>query len=117
LNCPEDLWKIIEDHKERDWYSASVAYWDKQEASYDGVLGGYGHVSEPDIAESRKFLMKALAGPLEQSAAKKRRLIAIGARVLFVFLSNTLILTSKHPCCWDKTISHWHLFPKSKVQR
>lgn len=55
-----------------------MEYWDKQEASFDGVLGGYGHVSEPDIAESRKFLLKAMAGPLRQAAARHRKLAAIG---------------------------------------
>lgn len=80
LESPEELWKSIEDNKERDWYNQSVAYWDKQEASYNGVLGGFEHVSEPDIAESRKFLLKALAGPLEQAAAKNRKLVAIGAQ-------------------------------------
>ena len=63
---------------DRDWYSASVQYWDNQEATFDGVLGGYGHVSEPDIAESRRFLLKALAGPLREAAAGQRQLVAIG---------------------------------------
>ena len=35
-----------------------MSYWDSQEASVNGVLGGYGHVSEDDITESRKFLFK-----------------------------------------------------------
>ena len=35
-----------------------MSYWDCQEASVNGVLGGYGHVSDDDITESRKFLFK-----------------------------------------------------------
>jgi AdoMet dependent proline di-methyltransferase len=35
-----------------------VEYWDKQAASYDGVLGGYGHVSETDIKDSDMVLQR-----------------------------------------------------------
>ena len=46
-----------------------MAYWDRQEASYDGVLGGHGHVSDADIRESRAFLRAAL-GPERFDAAE-----------------------------------------------
>ena len=87
---PEDLWKSIESNKDRDWYSASVEYWDKQEASFNGVLGGYGHVSEPDIAESRKFLLKAMVGPMREAAAKRRKLTAIGQYIVKLILKERL---------------------------
>ena len=58
---PEALWSELanapEGTQER-WYNKAVAYWDSQEASVNGVLGGYGHVSDDDITESRKFLFK-----------------------------------------------------------
>ena len=31
---------------------------DKQAAIYDGVFGGYGHVSDTDIRDSRSLLLK-----------------------------------------------------------
>ena len=37
---PEALWQSVEADKQASWYKPAVAYWDKQEASYDGVLGG-----------------------------------------------------------------------------
>lgn len=40
------------------WYTSAVDYWDRQEASVDGVLGGYGHLSTPDVRDSRAFLKK-----------------------------------------------------------
>lgn len=40
------------------WYEAAVDYWDRQEASDNGVLGGYGHLSSPDVRDSRAFLRK-----------------------------------------------------------
>ena len=30
----------MEADKQVSWYGAAVSYWDGQEASYDGVLGG-----------------------------------------------------------------------------
>lgn len=33
-------------------------YWDKQEASYNGVLGGYGFVSDVDLRDSQTLLLK-----------------------------------------------------------
>lgn len=41
----------------------AVEYWDNQEASYNGVLGGFGHVSEVDVKESSKFLEKVRLAP------------------------------------------------------
>ena len=37
---PQELWAKVAVDKENGWYGAAVAYWDRQEASYDGVLGG-----------------------------------------------------------------------------
>lgn len=44
--------------QQEEWYSKAVQYWDKQEASVDGVLGGFGFVSAPDIADSLALLKK-----------------------------------------------------------
>lgn len=35
-----------------------MQYWDQQEASYDGVLGGFGYVSDYDISDSRSLLQR-----------------------------------------------------------
>jgi hypothetical protein len=43
------------------WYTKAVDYWDKQDASDNGVLGGYGHLSGPDVRDSRAFLHKVTA--------------------------------------------------------
>ena len=36
----------------------AVSYWDKQEPSYNGVLGGFGFVSDIDVRDSRQLLEK-----------------------------------------------------------
>lgn len=37
---------------------AFLQYWDAQPASYDGVLGGFGHVSDVDVRDSRQLIEK-----------------------------------------------------------
>jgi len=69
-----------------------VSYWDKQDASYNGVLGGYGFVSDVDIRDSRALLAKGLAGPLAEAAAGKRRLTAIDCGTGVGRVSNELLL-------------------------
>ena len=49
----EDKWG-----RQEEWYSKAVEYWDRQDASVDGVLGGYGHVSSTDISDSLRILQK-----------------------------------------------------------
>ena len=49
----EEIWE-----QQDEWYSKAVQYWDKQEASVEGVLGGFGCVSEPDIADSLSLLLR-----------------------------------------------------------
>ncbi|EFN51806.1 hypothetical protein CHLNCDRAFT_27478 [Chlorella variabilis] len=59
------------------WYTTAVDYWDKQEASVNGVLGGYGHLTTADVRDSRAFLQKAYGTPLAEAEAGKRRLVAL----------------------------------------
>lgn len=60
---PTELWSNTKDADgtHETWYKKAVQYWDQQEASYDGVLGGYGHVSDADVADSRQLLLKVQA--------------------------------------------------------
>lgn len=47
------------------------------EATVDGVLGGYGHVNEPDIRDSEAFLNMILAERFPDSAMG-RHLVSLG---------------------------------------
>jgi len=38
------------------WYAKAASHWDEQEASLNGVLGGYPETNGPDLRESRRFL-------------------------------------------------------------
>jgi protein N-terminal methyltransferase len=45
---------------ETSQYSASHAYWETVDASLDGVLGGFGYLSDIDVDSSRKLLLETL---------------------------------------------------------
>ena len=57
---PEQLWAKEKDvdGSHKTWYAKAVSYWDKQEASYNGVLGGFETVSDVDIRDSQSLLLK-----------------------------------------------------------
>jgi len=71
---PAELWEAVArndtsaSHAQGPaWYKAAVDYWDAQEASVNGVLGGYGFVSAIDVRDSRSFLLKAFGEVLHIS--------------------------------------------------
>jgi protein N-terminal methyltransferase len=49
---------------ERDvrWYKHAARYWEEQSADVEGMLGGFGELSEPDVKGSRDFLTPFLEG-------------------------------------------------------
>lgn len=50
-----DMW-ASEANEEHDWYTHSSRYWQSQEASVNGMLGGMDELDQRDIAASTKFL-------------------------------------------------------------
>merc|ERR1719401_2706852 len=40
----------------RSWYAKAESHWEEQEASLNGILGGYPETNGPDLRESRRFL-------------------------------------------------------------
>lgn len=86
---PEELWeamsrpaprkksKASEDESTPVWYEAAVQYWDNQAPTDDGVLGGYGFVSDIDVRDSRIFLNKAMGLVLADAKENKRTLVAL----------------------------------------
>lgn len=56
----ENMWtsEIGSDSTKREkWYKQGVDYWINTDATIDGVLGGYGAISDIDIQGSREFLL------------------------------------------------------------
>ncbi|KAK9902710.1 hypothetical protein WJX75_003523 [Coccomyxa subellipsoidea] len=92
---PKELWKSVEGDKEKSWYAPAVEYWDKQPASYDGVLAGLGHLNGDDIADSRKFLRKVFHEQLQDAESTGKRLIAVDCGAGVGRVSEQLLL---HHC-------------------
>lgn len=74
----DDMWReeVGDLHKKSEWYSKGVGYWESVEASVDGVLGGYGHVNEPDIKSSEAFLNTLLSDRFP-NGGRNRNLVAL----------------------------------------
>ncbi|KAL4590278.1 hypothetical protein LXL04_003205 [Taraxacum kok-saghyz] len=74
----DEMWReeVGDSQKKLDWYRNGVGYWQGVDASVDGVLGGYGHVNEPDIKSSEAFL-NTLLNELIPNAGRNRHLVAL----------------------------------------
>ncbi|PNW82111.1 hypothetical protein CHLRE_06g274400v5 [Chlamydomonas reinhardtii] len=79
FTSPDELWQkeADADGGHNTWYHKAVAYWDSQEASYNGVLGGYGYTSDLDVRDSRQLLLKAMRVQLEAADKGQRQLTAL----------------------------------------
>ena len=59
------------------WYKKGIDYWDTVPATDDGVLGGYGHVSDADAKENVQFLKETFGEVLDaRRDGKKDKLVA-----------------------------------------
>ena len=56
----DDMWKKEltgdVDDKSTGWYGKAIAYWEKQETTVNGVLGGMEHVHPADVKETKEVL-------------------------------------------------------------
>jgi hypothetical protein len=58
------------------WYKKGIDYWDTIAPTDDGVLGGYGHVSDQDAIGNTAFLEAVMGDALEEKKTGSRRLVA-----------------------------------------
>lgn len=65
------------------------------EASTDGVLGGFGHVSDADVRDSEAFLNGVLSELLPNAANSQRHLVALGTENSLSLCFSELVLF----CC------------------
>ncbi|KAK1384816.1 Methyltransferase [Heracleum sosnowskyi] len=74
----DEMWKeeVGDNQKKTDWYRIGVGYWERVEASVDGVLGGYGPVNDADIKDSEAFLNTLLADCFPD-AGRNQHLVAL----------------------------------------
>lgn len=91
-SSPQALWDQVEQNKQQGWYGTAVSYWDRQEASYDGVLGGHADVSDVDVLESTRLLKRALGAQLQAAQAGSSKLTALDCGAGIGRVSEQLLL-------------------------
>ena len=105
-NSIRELWKRElakskkkNSRKRKDWYSHAFDYWEDENicpATDDGVLQGFGHLTEADSRDSNIFLDNVLSNrpllQLEHAAGSEF------SRLPFFFLSKCI---SERLWCWD----------------
>lgn len=71
-------WKkhVHADHGKK-WYQDAIHYWKGVDATVDGVLGGFGSVSQVDTSESRAFLHHVLESQRKRTHERGGRTRAI----------------------------------------
>ncbi|KAK3257780.1 hypothetical protein CYMTET_33145, partial [Cymbomonas tetramitiformis] len=78
----EELWSAelgnVDSSGKDTWYTKGIEYWDNVDATVDGVLGGFGHVSGVDVKESALFIRGNMAERLAATATSASPLVAIG---------------------------------------
>lgn len=93
---PQELWDVTQQEAQQpgatQWYIKAVDYWDEQDPTDDGVLGGYGEVSKPDIQDSKQFLVKAFGSALNEAKEGKRHLVALDCGAGVGRVSENLLL-------------------------
>ncbi|KAG1676942.1 hypothetical protein FOA52_014818 [Chlamydomonas sp. UWO 241] len=92
--APSELWEENKDGdgSHENWYKKAVAYWDQQEPTYNGVLGGFGFVSEIDIRDSKALLEKVMKPALDEVARGARSLAVLDCGAGVGRVTNELLL-------------------------
>lgn len=92
--------------KKREWYSKGVSYWEGVEASVNGVLGGYGHVNDRDVAASDGFLMEILSN-MPESLLSSKHLVALDCGAGVGRVTENLLLRRFHEVDLVEPVSHF----------
>lgn len=56
IESVDEIWKAIETKKKEAWYDKADEYWETQESSINGMLGGFSELDVADIRESKLFI-------------------------------------------------------------
>ncbi|QDZ25261.1 alpha-N-methyltransferase [Chloropicon primus] len=74
----DDMWRqeVSTPFDKGCWYQKGIDYWDKIEASVDGVLGGFGTISPNDLKHSQSFLLEVFGDKLKGKGEEGVELVA-----------------------------------------
>mmetsp|Transcript_4069 Transcript_4069/g.10286 ORF Transcript_4069/g.10286 Transcript_4069/m.10286 type:complete len:209 (-) Transcript_4069:220-846(-) len=57
------------------WYTKGIDYWNKVDATVDGVLGGFGRISPNDLKHSNAFLQQVMGEAIARAKEEGRELV------------------------------------------
>ncbi|KAI5069928.1 hypothetical protein GOP47_0014271 [Adiantum capillus-veneris] len=89
--------------KKQEWYSKGVSYWEGVEASVNGVLGGYGHVNDRDVAASDGFILEILP----EATRLSKHLVALDCGAGVGRVTKNLLLRHFHEVDLVEPVSHF----------
>ncbi|XP_074276688.1 alpha N-terminal protein methyltransferase 1 [Silene latifolia] len=95
-----------ESDKRLDWYRNGVGYWQEVEASVEGVLGGYGNVSDADITSSEAFL-RTLFTDLHIIGGPNRQLVSLDCGSGIGRVTKNLLIRYFHEVDLLEPVSHF----------
>jgi len=97
-NKNEDAAKNVVGGKD-EWYNKAAEYWEKTDASYSGVLGGYPELNSPDVKASKIFLSFFLDNKLIQNGKAIDCGAGIGrvSKELLVYFFQEVDLVDQNP--------------------
>jgi len=80
----QNLWDSVldtQDAEQKAWYQGATDYWKTQEATVEGMLGGYGRVTNVDLASSWKFIVNSSGKKTFKNPDHTSRAIDCGAGI------------------------------------
>lgn len=101
--------------KKQQWYNNAVSYWEGVEASVNGVLGGYGHVSDRDVSASDGFLVEVLSN-LSEAFLSSKHLVALDCGAGVGRVTKNLLLRHFHEVDLVEPVSHFLEAAKSDLK-
>lgn len=99
-------------YRTKEWYNKGVGFWEKVEASVDGVLGGYGHVNGRDVKDSNEFLVDILGERLTQN----RHLVALDCGAGVGRVTKNLLLKHFQEVDLVEPVSHFIESAREKLK-
>uniref|UniRef100_A0A0D6R484 Alpha N-terminal protein methyltransferase 1 n=1 Tax=Araucaria cunninghamii TaxID=56994 RepID=A0A0D6R484_ARACU len=97
----------------KEWYNKGVGYWQQVEASVDGVLGGYGHVSGRDVRDSNAFLVEIMGKRLREAG---HHLVALDCGAGVGRVTENLLLKHFHEVDLVEPVLHFLESAREKLK-
>jgi hypothetical protein len=92
---------VQEMRQQPNWYEDAIQYWLSVDPSVEGMLGGLGHLSSPDVQCSDRFIHSLQSRRLWPSAAT---MVACGTYIEFIYVYMFMFIQFcyYYCCCWQQ---------------